>query len=205
MTLSCGTSIRDCMLDSPHPSIGRYLQDDTNSRTLVWAGSSRKGFGSTHRRNKAEMRRTAMDPRPRDGAKTRADIREAAARLFHEHGYEATSLRSVAAEVGIKVGSLYNHMGGKDDLLIDIMMSVMDQLTPLVEAAAAEAGPDPIARLRAGIGAHISFHARHARETFIGNSELRSLQPEQYKLIVKRRRDYEDLDRKSTRLNSSHA
>ena len=136
-----------------------------------------------------------MDPRPRDGAKTRADIREAAARLFHEHGYEATSLRSVAAEVGIKVGSLYNHMGGKDDLLIDIMMSVMDQLTPLVEAAAAEAGPDPIARLRAGIGAHISFHARHARETFIGNSELRSLQPEQYKLIVKRRRDYEDLMR----------
>src|SRR3712207_3048227 len=136
-----------------------------------------------------------MDPRPRDGAKTSADIREAAAALFYEHGYEATSLRSVAAEVGIKVGSLYNHMGGKDELLLDIMASVMDQLTPLVQNAADEAGPDPVARLKAGLGAHISFHARHARETFIGNSELRSLSPEQRKLITKRRRDFEALMR----------
>ena len=134
-----------------------------------------------------------METRPRDGAKTRADIREAAAEMFYRHGYEATSLRAVAAEVGIKVGSLYNHMGGKEELLLDIMASVMDTLTPLVESAAANAGPDPIARLQAAIDAHIRFHAQYARETFIGNSELRSLKPDQRKLITKRRRDYEKL------------
>jgi AcrR family transcriptional regulator len=136
-----------------------------------------------------------METRPRDGAKTSTDIREAAAALFYEHGYEATSLRAVAAKVGIKVGSLYNHMGGKDELLLDIMVAVMDQLIPLVEGAAAEAGPDPVDRLKAGLAAHISFHAKHARETFIGNSEMRSLSAEQRKLIAKRRREFEDIMR----------
>jgi len=136
-----------------------------------------------------------MDPRPRDGAKTRSDIREAAAALFYEHGYEATSLRAVAGEVGIKVGSLYNHMGSKEELLLDIMMDVMDQLTPLVESAAKDAGTDPVDQLKAALAAHISFHAQHSRETFIGNSELRSLHPDQRKLISKRRRDYEKLMR----------
>ncbi|MFD6064927.1 TetR/AcrR family transcriptional regulator [Rhodococcus wratislaviensis] len=50
--------------------------------------------------------------------------REAAARLFYEHGYEATSLRTVASEVGIQVGSLYNHISGKEELPTDIMVSV---------------------------------------------------------------------------------
>jgi AcrR family transcriptional regulator len=134
-----------------------------------------------------------METRERNGAKTSAEIREAAAELFFTHGYEATSLRAVAAEVGIKVGSLYNHMGSKEELLLDIMVSVMDQITPLVANAAEEAGPDPIARLEAGIGAHIRYHAEHARETLIGNSELRALMPEQRKLISKRRKEYEEL------------
>jgi len=133
--------------------------------------------------------------RRRDGARTRLEIREAAAALFYKNGYEATSLRAVAAEVGIKVGSLYNHMGGKDELLLDIMTAVMNELTPLVENAATDAGTDPIERLEAAIGAHIRYHAQHARETFIGNSELRSLKPDQRKLISKRRLDYEQLIR----------
>lgn len=133
--------------------------------------------------------------RPRDGARTRADIRQAAAELFYEHGYEATSLRSVADRVGIKVGSLYNHMGGKDELLVDIMSVVLDQLPPLIAAAADAAGDDPIERFRAAAGAHIRFHAQHAQETFIGNSELRSLQPDQREIILKARRDYDQLIR----------
>jgi TetR/AcrR family transcriptional regulator, cholesterol catabolism regulator len=134
-----------------------------------------------------------MEPRLRNGPKTSAEIREAAAELFFKHGYEATSLRAVAGQVGIKVGSLYNHMGSKDELLLDIMLSVMDQITPLVESAVEAAGSDPVARLEAGIGAHICFHAQHARDTLIGNSELRALTPDQRRLILKRRHEYEEL------------
>jgi AcrR family transcriptional regulator len=134
-----------------------------------------------------------VETRPRNGAKTNAEIREAAAALFYEHGYEATSLRTVAAEVGIKVGSLYNHIGSKDDLLLDIMLSVQDTLLPMVDSAVEAAGDDPVARLEAAIGAHIRFHATNARETFIGNSEIRSLNEEQQKQVLAWRKKYENL------------
>jgi len=127
----------------------------------------------------------------RDGAQTRADIRKAAVELFYKHGYEATSLRAVADRVGIQVGSLYNHIGGKDELLVDIMSTVLERLFPVVDEAADAAGADPVERFKAAVGAHIRFHAQHAQETFIGNSELRSLRPEQRKVIIKARREYE--------------
>lgn len=127
----------------------------------------------------------------RDGMKTREAIREVAADLFFEHGYEATSLRAVAAGVGIQVGSLYNHISGKDELLTDIMVSVMDTLEPDVMKAADAAGPGAVARLRAALDAHIRYHAEHAREVFIGNSELRSLSSTHRKAVLARRRQYE--------------
>ncbi|QLQ09153.1 MAG: TetR/AcrR family transcriptional regulator [Nocardioidaceae bacterium] len=129
------------------------------------------------------------------GLRTSTDIRKAAAELFYEHGYEATSLRAIAQRVGIKVGSLYNHMGGKDELLVDIMSDVLAQLQPLVEKAAATGGDDPVARFRAAVGAHIRFHAQHAQETFIGNSELRALKPDQKEIVFQARREYDQLMR----------
>jgi AcrR family transcriptional regulator len=112
--------------------------------------------------------------------------------LFYQHGYEATALRTLADEVGIKVGSLYNHMGGKDELLLDIMTTVMDQLLESSQAAVAAAGADPVDRLEALVDNHLRFHARNARETFIGNSELRALSGENRRAVLGRRRDYEN-------------
>lgn len=132
-----------------------------------------------------------MQTRPRDGARTRADIRAAAVSLFYQHGYEATALRTLADEVGIKVGSLYNHMGGKDELLVDIMTSVMNQLIDSSEKAMDDAGSDPVSRLKAIIDNHLRFHARNARETFIGNSELRALSGDARQTVLNRRREYE--------------
>jgi len=127
----------------------------------------------------------------RDGAKTGEAIREAAASLFFEHGYEATSLRSVAAAVGIQVGSLYNHINGKDELLTEIMVTVMDELEASVHTSVAEAGDSAVARLKAGLDSHIRYHAQHASEVFVGNSELRSLKDADRKAVLSRRRQYE--------------
>ena len=44
---------------------------------------------------------------------TEARIRREATELFYERGYHATSMRDIAARVGIKAGSLYNHFPGK--------------------------------------------------------------------------------------------
>ena len=82
------------------------------------------------------------------GVRTGAAIREAAERLFYEHGYEATSLRAVAAEVGIQVGSLYNHINGKEELLTDILVSVMDELIEAVNTAVDQAGAGAVDRFK---------------------------------------------------------
>jgi AcrR family transcriptional regulator len=132
-----------------------------------------------------------MQRAPRDGAKTSLAIREAAASLFFDHGFKATSLRSVASAVGIQVGSLYNHIEGKDELLNDIMVAVMDELETSVTSAATAAGDSAVDRLRAAVDAHLRYHAQHAREVFIGNSELRSLNDRDRKAILGRRHEYE--------------
>jgi AcrR family transcriptional regulator len=53
----------------------------------------------------------------RDGAETRALIRRAALRLFTQQGYEATSLRQIADELGINKASLYYYFDSKDAIL----------------------------------------------------------------------------------------
>lgn len=128
----------------------------------------------------------------RDGAKTSVAIREAAADLFFSRGYEATSLREVAAAVGVQVGSLYNHIKGKDELLNDIMTGVMSELNAAMDEALGAAGPSALEQFKAGIGCHIRYHAEHAREVFIGNSELRSLNADDHKVMSAERHNYEN-------------
>lgn len=131
-------------------------------------------------------------PRPRGGVRTADAIQEAAAELFYKHGYEATSLRQVAAKVGIQVGSLYNHISGKDELLRNIMVSIMEDLLAALKDSV-EGREDPAEALQAAIDCHIRFHAHRARDVFIGNSELRALAPRERRQVVSKRDEYEGL------------
>ena len=126
------------------------------------------------------------------GARTADAVREAAANLFYQRGYAATSLREIASEVGIQVGSLYNHIDGKAELLRNIMVKIMDDLLAAMVDATKDAG-DPVERLERALDCHIRFHATHSRDVFIGNTELRSLAAEDRKLVIERRDEYEKL------------
>src|SRR5690349_20166356 len=59
----------------------------------------------------------------RDGAETRMLARRIALRLFTEQGYEATSLRQIADELGINKASLYYYFDSKEAIL----QSVFDE------------------------------------------------------------------------------
>jgi AcrR family transcriptional regulator len=126
------------------------------------------------------------------GAQTASAIRNEAATLFFQHGFEATSLRQVAAGVGLKVGSLYNHIENKEDLLLQIMGGTMDELMELQIAGLAKTD-DIIQKIIVLLECHIRFHAERARAVFIGNSELRSLSAENRVKITDRRREYQVL------------
>jgi AcrR family transcriptional regulator len=125
------------------------------------------------------------------GEKTLAAIREAGLDLIHAHGYEAMSLRQLAARIGLQPGSLYNHIETKQDLLFDLIHNHMVTLLASIDKALAGI-EDPLEALEAFIAFHLTYHIERKREVFIGSSELRSLEPKNRRKIVALRRSYED-------------
>ncbi|QOZ34536.1 TetR/AcrR family transcriptional regulator [Bradyrhizobium sp. CCBAU 53421] len=124
------------------------------------------------------------------GPTTLEAIRKAGVRLIFEHGYEAMSLRQLAAEVGIQAGSLYNHISTKQDLLFDLVQEHINDLLRELDLAL-EGQADPVERLRAFVAFHVTYHMTRKREVFIANSELRSLDAKNYDAVVALRGAYE--------------
>jgi len=56
-------------------------------------------------------------PDQRTGEATRARILAAAAALFAEHGFDATTVRTIASHAGITDGALYYHFASKREVL----------------------------------------------------------------------------------------
>ncbi|WP_031345645.1 TetR family transcriptional regulator [Mycobacterium avium] len=106
---------------------------------------------------------------------------------FATRGFHGTSVRDIASAAGVSVGTLYNHFGSKHQLLAVIMNRGMDDLLVKTEDALFHAGADPADRLRAIVGVHVGVHANAPRESLIGNSELRSLEPAALALLVAKR------------------
>ncbi|MDG1170786.1 MAG: TetR/AcrR family transcriptional regulator [Sulfitobacter sp.] len=116
-------------------------------------------------------------------------VRQAALRLFAQRGYAAVSMRSIAAEVGVQAGALYNYTPDKQSLLFDLMQGHM---TELLKEAQSGGGGDPLKRLQTFVEFHIRFHADRPDEVFIAYMELRNLSPENFAHIEDLRRRYED-------------
>jgi AcrR family transcriptional regulator len=126
------------------------------------------------------------------GPTTAAAIRRVGLRLIHEHGFEAMSLRRLAAEVGLQPASLYNHFTTKQDLLFSLIHDHMRTLLAQTDAAL-DGAAAPLDRLRAFIANHLLYHMEKQHEVFAANFELRSLEAKHRRVIIGLRRAYETL------------
>lgn len=113
---------------------------------------------------------SAVNLDPADAAKqARAEHRsaqllDAAARLMERDGSHAVSMQAVAAEAGVSVGLIYRYFGGKDDLLLAVIVGVLDSFATRVPAAVEAAGADPVHRLAAAFRCYCEIidERRHA-------------------------------------------
>lgn len=80
-------------------------------------------------------------------------LREAA-RLFRDKGYERTTVRDLAAAVGIQSGSLFHHFRTKEEILKAVMVETIRLNTAVMQAAMAEA-KSTRERLRALVSAEL--------------------------------------------------
>jgi len=125
-------------------------------------------------------------------ATTEQRIVEAATLLFYEKGYHATTMREVAAAVGIKAGSLYNHFPGKEDLLYRIASGTMLEL---LEGGRRVIAPydEPEDQLRALIQWHVIYHAERRYQARVADEQLHALGLERRSLVVSVRDAYTQL------------
>jgi AcrR family transcriptional regulator len=124
------------------------------------------------------------------GERTEAAIRDAAVNLIARHGYEAVSMRQLAAAVGVQAAALYRYFPTKEDLLFSLLEKHMNELAASWTASRPES-PDPAVRLAAFVDHHIRFHVGRRHATHVSNMELRSLSQERLTAILKLRTAYE--------------
>lgn len=67
----------------------------------------------------------------------RAQIVEAAVKLFVQHGYHKTTTRALARETGLSIGSLYEYVSTKDDVLYLVCMAIHAEVEKGVKEALA--------------------------------------------------------------------
>jgi len=76
-----------------------------------------------------------------------ARILESAARRFETDGFAATDMKSLAAEVGISVGTLYNYYPSKPELFLEVSVHWKEKLSARM-LARIDAPDGPEAKLR---------------------------------------------------------
>ena len=67
------------------------------------------------------MAKVKSKPISKKVSKSRKQILDAAASLFSQHGFDATSLREIAAAVNMKAGSLYYHFESKEAMILAVL------------------------------------------------------------------------------------
>jgi AcrR family transcriptional regulator len=125
-----------------------------------------------------------------DGARRRDEVIHAAAALFDERGYHATSMEDIARAVGLRKPSLYHYFASKDEILFWIHEEFIDQLIGRQEQRlAAQPAPDQLVlEVMADILELMDTHHGHVRVFFEHHRELPA---DQHAVIEAKRTRYE--------------
>ncbi|SEJ59959.1 transcriptional regulator, TetR family [Deinococcus reticulitermitis] len=113
----------------------------------------------------------------------REQIQDAASRLFSERGYHATSMRDLAGELGMQGGSLYAHISGKEDLLIEIVNGAAQQFDEALFSLRDLDLPAD-AKLREAMFRHITVVADNMESATVFFHEWKHLSPGAYRRVI---------------------
>src|SRR5258706_752540 len=141
------------------------------------------------------LREAAVDHRQEPRQEPRQEILRAAARLFQQQGYDATSMNDVAAALKLSKGGLYHHFQSKDEILFHIMSHAMEiteerviNVVRRIEGTSIEGSEE---RLRTLIRLHIQVVlSPEDREITVMLHQNHPLPPALVRKINGRKKDY---------------
>ena len=117
-------------------------------------------------------------------------IVEIATRLFHEKGYNATSMRHLAEQMGMEAASLYNHITGKDELLQQICFGMATHYNAHLEQVENEA-ISPVARIEKMVRFHIGEMMTQFEAVYVTNRDWKHLKEPLLGNFLQQRKTYE--------------
>jgi AcrR family transcriptional regulator len=101
-------------------------------------------------------------------------ILEKAAHLFRKNGFNATSMRDLAENVGVEAASLYNHINSKAELLQEICFKIANKFTEHMDEVIAS-DQTAIAKIEAILRFHIRQMIHNYEEVYVSDREWKHL------------------------------
>jgi AcrR family transcriptional regulator len=122
--------------------------------------------------------------------RSREDVVAAAGRLFAERGYHGTSMRDLGEELGLLGSSLYSHVGGKEELLVEVIRRGAATFQALVDEVLAWE-ERPTEQLRRLVLGHVRIIVENLHESSVFLNEARFLSSESRHQVLDLRDRYE--------------
>ncbi|RYF92136.1 MAG: TetR/AcrR family transcriptional regulator [Chitinophagaceae bacterium] len=101
-------------------------------------------------------------------------ILEKAAQLFRKNGFNATSMRDLAENVGVEAASLYNHINSKAELLQEICFRIANKFTDHMDEVLAS-DQRAIDKIEAILRFHIRQMIHNYEEVYVSDREWKHL------------------------------
>jgi len=118
-------------------------------------------------------------------------IQEAAATLFRDRGYAATSMRDLAKAVHLQASSLYNHISSKQEILANICFQNAHRFLEGLDKIEAE-NIDPLSKTEALIQLHLIIATEDVTSITSFNDEWRHLEEPHLSKFIALRKKYEN-------------
>jgi AcrR family transcriptional regulator len=124
----------------------------------------------------------------------RAEVIAAAAKLFAENGYAATSIADLTEATGLAAGGLYHYIGSKEALLVSICDELLEPLLVQAREIAASDELFPKGQLRALLRAWLGHIETHRDHMLVFSQERRAIEREpQWRAVRRARKDFEEI------------
>ncbi len=118
------------------------------------------------------------------------EIIRISASLFKKKGYSAVTMRDIAQELGIKAASLYNHIKSKQEILIEIILSLAEEFTEGMEKIYS-LDLSTVDKMKNIIILHVDISSRNTDAMASLNADWMHLE-EKLEYYLQLRTDYED-------------
>jgi TetR/AcrR family transcriptional regulator, cholesterol catabolism regulator len=101
-------------------------------------------------------------------------IIDQAAKLFHEKGFSATSMRDLAEHVGVEAASLYNHIQSKSEILQEICFKVANEFMTMLDQVDNNE-VSALKKVEALLRFHVQQMVNHYENVYVSDREWKHL------------------------------